>query len=47
LTGLAGPFTYLMQVVDGAGNVTTTSNKGLLFQPAIRYQVYLPVIMQE
>jgi len=46
LTGLAGPFFYFVQAVDGAGNVTVTSNKGLFFEP-IRHNVYLPLVVRE
>jgi hypothetical protein len=45
LGGLSGKFVYFVQVVDGAGNVTTTSNKGLFFEPA-RHTIYLPVVMK-
>ncbi len=45
LTGVTGQFTYFVQVVDGAGNVTVTSNKGLFFEPT-RHQIYLPVVMR-
>lgn len=46
LTGLTGQFIYFVQVVDGAGNVTATSNKGLFFEPE-RHQIYLPVVMRQ
>jgi hypothetical protein len=38
-------FSYLVQVVDGAGNVSTSSNKGLYFaaQPE---RVYLPTVFR-
>jgi hypothetical protein len=45
LTGLTGQFIYLVQAVDGAGNVTITSNKGLFFEPE-RHQIYLPIVMR-
>jgi hypothetical protein len=32
-------------VVDGAGNVTVTSNKGLFFEPT-RNEVHLPLIVR-
>jgi hypothetical protein len=45
-TGLADQFIYFVQVVDGAGNVTVTSNKGLFFEPT-RHQLYLPLVMRD
>jgi hypothetical protein len=46
-TGLADQFIYFVQVVDGAGNVTVTSNKGLLFEPTRREAcIYLPLVMR-
>jgi hypothetical protein len=45
LTGLADRFIYFVQVVDGAGNVTVTSNKGLFFEPT-RNDIYLPLVMK-
>jgi len=44
-TELADPFIYFAQVVDGAGNVTVTSNKGLFFEPA-RNEIYLPLVVR-
>ncbi|HET92291.1 MAG TPA: hypothetical protein ENN99_16355 [Chloroflexi bacterium] len=44
LTELTGCLVYFIQVVDGAGNVTTTTNKGLLF--ALTRDIYLPLIMR-
>jgi hypothetical protein len=38
---LGDPFIYFIQVVDGAGNVTVSSNKGLFFTPP--RNIYLPV----
>jgi hypothetical protein len=38
---LGDPFIYFVQVVDGAGNVTVSSNKGLFFTPP--RNIYLPV----
>jgi hypothetical protein len=32
--------------VDGAGNVTVTSNKGLYFEPS-RREVYLPLVLRD
>jgi hypothetical protein len=43
--GLSGAFVYFVQVVDGAGNVMVTANKGLFFSP-IR-SLYLPVVMRD
>ena len=45
LPAAKGQFIYFVQVVDGAGNVTVTANKGLFFEPA-RHDVYLPVVMR-
>jgi ureidoglycolate hydrolase len=45
LTGVTHQFAYLVQVVDGAGNVTVTSNKGLFFE-LTRHEIYLPVVMR-
>jgi hypothetical protein len=45
LAGLADQFIYFIQVVDGAGNVTVTSNKGLFFEPT-RNEVYLPLVLR-
>ena len=45
LTELVDQFIYFVQVVDGAGNVTVTSNKGLFFEPK-RYAIYLPLILR-
>jgi hypothetical protein len=45
LTGLVDRFIYFVQVVDGAGNVTVTSNKGLFFEPT-RNDIYLPLVMR-
>jgi hypothetical protein len=45
LTGLVDRFIYFVQVVDGAGNVTVTSNKGLFFEPR-RYEIYLPLVLR-
>lgn len=44
--GVAGHMVYFMQVVDGAGNVTLTANKGLFFAPN-RHNVYLSVVFRE
>ncbi len=43
LSGLTGQFIYFIQVVDNAGNVTVTSNKGLFFESPW-YQIYLPLV---
>jgi hypothetical protein len=45
LTGLSDRLIYFVQVVDGAGNVTVTSNKGLFFEPT-RNEIYLPLVMR-
>jgi hypothetical protein len=45
-SGLSDEFIYFVQAVDGAGNVTVSSNKGLFFEP-IRPMVYLPLVMRE
>jgi len=45
LDDLTDQLVYFVQVVDGAGNVTLTSNKGLFFEPT-RYQIYLPTILR-
>jgi hypothetical protein len=44
MAGLSDQFVYFIQVVDGAGNVKVTSNKGLLFEP-IEINVYLPLTL--
>jgi hypothetical protein len=44
LSGLTGPVMYFVQAVDGAGNVTMTSNKGLFFEPKV--PIYLPLVMR-
>jgi len=44
-SGLSGRFVYFVQVVDGAGNVTVTSNKGLYFS-APWYEIYMPIIFR-
>jgi hypothetical protein len=43
MTNTGDQFIYFIQVVDGAGNVTVTANKGLFFRPT-RNDVYLPMI---
>jgi hypothetical protein len=45
-TGLADDFIYFVQVVDGNGNVTVTSNKGLFFEPT-RHEIYLPLLARD
>ncbi len=45
LSGLTGQFLFYIQVVDGAGNVTVTSNKGLFFEPE-QHRIYLPIVMR-
>jgi hypothetical protein len=44
LLGLTGPLVYFVQIVDGAGNVTVTSNKGLFFEP--KHPVYMPLVIR-
>jgi hypothetical protein len=44
--GLSDEFIYFVQAVDGAGNVTVTSNKGMFFEPT-RPTVYLPLVLRE
>ena len=44
LSGLTGPVMFFVQVVDGAGNVTITSNKGLFFEP--KHPVYMPLVIR-
>jgi len=44
-TELTGQFIYFVQVVDGAGNVTITTNKGLFFEPT-RHEIYMPLVMR-
>jgi len=45
LTELFDQFIYFVQVVDGAGNVTVTSNKGMFFEPK-RYDIYMPLVLR-
>jgi hypothetical protein len=45
LGGLSDAFIYFVQAVDGAGNVTVSSNKGLFFEP-IRLMLYLPLVLR-
>jgi hypothetical protein len=44
-SGLSDEFIYFVQAVDGAGNVTVSSNKGLFFEPT-RLMVYLPLLLR-
>jgi hypothetical protein len=46
LTGVAQQLAYLVQVVDGAGNVTVTSNKGQFFE-LTRHEIYLPIVVRD
>ena len=39
-------FNYVVQVIDGAGNVSYSSNKGLYFAAAPEY-IYLPLVLRE
>jgi hypothetical protein len=45
MTGLNDQFIYFIQVVDGAGNVTVTSNKGLFFEPTW-HEIFLPLLLR-
>ena len=45
LAGVGGWVSYLVQAVDGAGNVAITANKGLLFEAQER-AVYLPFVLK-
>jgi hypothetical protein len=44
--GMSGQFRCFFQVVDGAGNVAVTVNKGLYFEPPER-GVYLPLLLKD
>jgi hypothetical protein len=44
-TDLSGAFIYFVQVLDSAGNVTVTSNKGAYFAPD-GSTIYLPVVQR-
>jgi len=46
INSLLSEFSYLVQVVDGAGNVSATSNKGLYFA-AEPERIYLPVVLRD
>jgi hypothetical protein len=43
---LGEQFLYFVQAVDGAGNVSVSSNKGFFFEPT-RLEVYLPIIVRD
>jgi hypothetical protein len=45
LTGLTAETSYFVQVMDGAGNVTASDNKGQYFTPE-RHEIYLPVVLR-
>jgi hypothetical protein len=45
-SALSGQFVFFVQVVDGAGNVTVTTNKGLFFEPT-RNEVNLPTVLSD
>ena len=45
VSSLLSEFSYLVQVVDGAGNVSTSSNKGRYFAAAPR-RTYLPLLFR-
>jgi hypothetical protein len=45
INGLCGQVVYLIQVIDGAGNVTVTSNKGAYFEPGPS-EIYLPLVLR-
>jgi hypothetical protein len=46
MTGMTEEVTYFVQVMDGAGNVTLSANKGQYFAPE-EHALFLPVIMRE
>jgi hypothetical protein len=46
LFGVTHQLAYLVQVVDGAGNVTVTSNKGQFFE-LTRHEIYLPIVVRD
>ncbi len=45
LPGLTDETSYFIQVMDRAGNVTVSDNKGRYFTPK-RYDVYLPIVLR-
>jgi hypothetical protein len=45
LAGLSGEISYSIQVVDGAGNVSLSANKGLFFALE-KHDIYLPVVLR-
>jgi hypothetical protein len=45
LTDLSDTFLYFIQVVDGAGNVSLSTNKGYLFEPP-KNRIYLPMVFR-
>ena len=45
LPGLTDETSYFVQVMDKAGNVTVSDNKGQYFTPE-RYDVYLPIVLR-
>jgi hypothetical protein len=45
LSGLTAKTSYFVQVMDGAGNVTITTNKGMFFEPTC-HEIYLPLVMR-
>jgi len=46
LSGLRGEVTFFIQVVDRAGNVTVSSNKGAFFEPEVS-RIFLPLVMKQ
>ena len=46
LSGLTGKAIFVLQVMDAAGNVTVSSNKGRYFSPELNY-IYLPITMHK
>jgi hypothetical protein len=45
LTGLTDTSSYFVQVVDGAGNVSVSDNKGRYFAPE-RHEIFLPLVLR-
>ena len=45
VTGLTKEASYFVQVMDGAGNVTISNNKGQYFAPEV-IEIYLPLVMR-
>ena len=45
IDGLTGRVNYFVQVVDSAGNIALSENKGAFFEP-IDYSAYLPIVLK-